>query len=242
MLLLNDGQISLKVLGIDGPRIKTRVLVGGELGNNKGINRQGGGLSAGALTDKDREDIRVAAALKVDYLAVSFARDAADMNEARTLLRAAGGHALAGRQDRARRGDQESGRRGPGERCGDGGARRPRRRDGLCRARRPAEADHPGGPPPESRGHHGDADDGIDDRQHHSDARRGVGRRQCGDGRHRCGDAVGGDRRRQAPDQGGRGDGADHRGRREVPGRARAHPPAQYRLLRAHRTRRSRRR
>ncbi len=94
MLLLNDGQISLQVLAIDGPRIKTRVLVGGELGNNKGINRQGGGLSAGALTDKDREDIRIAASLKVDYLAVSFARDAADMNEARTLLRAAGGHAL----------------------------------------------------------------------------------------------------------------------------------------------------
>jgi pyruvate kinase len=94
VLLLNDGQISLQVLGVDGPRINTRVLVGGELSNNKGINRQGGGLSAGALTDKDREDIRAAASLKVDYLAVSFPRDAADMNEARTLLRQAGGHAL----------------------------------------------------------------------------------------------------------------------------------------------------
>jgi pyruvate kinase len=94
VLLLNDGQISLQVQSIDGPRIKTRVLVGGELGNNKGINRQGGGLSAGALTDKDREDIVVAASLKVDYLAVSFARDAGDMNEARALLRAASGHAL----------------------------------------------------------------------------------------------------------------------------------------------------
>jgi pyruvate kinase len=94
VLLLNDGQISLQVLEIDGPRIRTRVLVGGELGNNKGINRQGGGLSAGALTDKDREDIRAAASLKVDYLAVSFARDAPDMNEARALLRQAGGHAL----------------------------------------------------------------------------------------------------------------------------------------------------
>jgi pyruvate kinase len=94
VLLLNDGQISLQVESIDGPRINTRVLVGGELGNNKGINRQGGGLSAGALTDKDREDIRTAAALKVDYLAVSFARDAADMNEARALIREAGGHAL----------------------------------------------------------------------------------------------------------------------------------------------------
>ncbi len=94
VLLLNDGQISLQVLSIDGPRIKTRVLVGGELGNNKGINRQGGGLSAGALTDKDREDIRTAASLKVDYLGVSFPRDASDMEEARVLLRAAGGHGL----------------------------------------------------------------------------------------------------------------------------------------------------
>jgi pyruvate kinase len=94
VLLLNDGQISLQVLSIDGPRIKTRVLVGGELGNNKGINRQGGGLSAGALTDKDREDIVTAARLKVDYLGVSFPRDAADMDEARGLLRQAGGHGL----------------------------------------------------------------------------------------------------------------------------------------------------
>ena len=94
VLLLNDGQISLQVLAIDGPRIKTKVLVGGELGNNKGINRQGGGLSAGPLTDKDRGDIQAAADLKVDYLAVSFARDGSDMNEARALLRQAGGHAL----------------------------------------------------------------------------------------------------------------------------------------------------
>ncbi len=94
VLLLNDGQISLQVQAIEGARIRTRVLVGGELGNNKGINRQGGGLSAGALTDKDRRDIELAAALKVDYLAVSFPRDASDMNEARSLLRAAGGHGL----------------------------------------------------------------------------------------------------------------------------------------------------
>jgi pyruvate kinase len=94
VLLLNDGQISLRVLSIEGPRIRTRVLVGGELGNNKGINRQGGGLSAGALTDKDREDIVTAARLKVDYLGISFPRDAADMDEARGLLRQAGGHGL----------------------------------------------------------------------------------------------------------------------------------------------------
>ena len=92
VLLLNDGQIVLDVLGVDGPRIKTGVLVGGELSDNKGINKQGGGLSAGALTDKDRSDIKLAASLGVDYLAVSFARDGGDMDEARMLLRREGGH------------------------------------------------------------------------------------------------------------------------------------------------------
>jgi len=92
VLMLNDGQIVLDVLGVDGPRIKTGVLVGGELSDNKGINKQGGGLSAGALTDKDRVDIKLAASLGVDYLAVSFARDGSDMDEARMLLRREGGH------------------------------------------------------------------------------------------------------------------------------------------------------
>jgi len=92
VLLLNDGQIVLDVLSVDGAQIKTGVLVGGELSDNKGINKQGGGLSAGALTDKDRIDIKLAAELKVDYMAVSFARDGSDMDEARMLLRREGGH------------------------------------------------------------------------------------------------------------------------------------------------------
>jgi pyruvate kinase len=91
-LLLNDGQIVLDVVDVDGPRVQTRVVVGGELSDNKGINKQGGGLSAGALTDKDRTDIRLAAELGVDYMAVSFARDGSDMDEARELLRKEGGH------------------------------------------------------------------------------------------------------------------------------------------------------
>jgi pyruvate kinase len=91
VLLLDDGQLVLDVEKVDGPRIYTRVRVGGVLSDQKGINRQGGGLSAGALTDKDREDIRVAAGLGVDYVAVSFARDASDINEARQILRDAGG-------------------------------------------------------------------------------------------------------------------------------------------------------
>jgi pyruvate kinase len=73
-------------------KIQTHVQVGGQLSNNKGINRLGGGLSADALTDKDRRDIEVAARMRADYLAVSFPRSAADVEQARTLLRKAGGH------------------------------------------------------------------------------------------------------------------------------------------------------
>ncbi|HET6629242.1 MAG TPA: pyruvate kinase [Woeseiaceae bacterium] len=90
-LLLDDGQIRLSVDRVEGTRIHTIVVSGGPLSNNKGINRQGGGLSAPALTDKDREDIRIAAELQMDFLAVSFVRSAHDVEEARQLLRAAGG-------------------------------------------------------------------------------------------------------------------------------------------------------
>ncbi|WP_020683340.1 pyruvate kinase [Marinobacterium rhizophilum] len=93
ILLLDDGRIELAVESIEGNKAICRVRVGGELSNNKGINRLGGGLSAAALTDKDREDIVTAAAIGVDYLAVSFPRDAADMELARTLLHQAGGDA-----------------------------------------------------------------------------------------------------------------------------------------------------
>jgi pyruvate kinase len=90
-LLLNDGLISLEVTGIEGTQVQTRVLTGGELSDLKGLNKLGGGLSAGALTSKDREDVRMAAELGVDYLAVSFVRDREDIVEAWDLLRAAGG-------------------------------------------------------------------------------------------------------------------------------------------------------
>lgn len=92
MLLLDDGRVVLKVDSVDGSAILTTVEIGGKLSNNKGINRQGGGLSAPALTNKDREDIKTAVAIGVDYLAVSFPRTAADMNLARDLVREAGGN------------------------------------------------------------------------------------------------------------------------------------------------------
>lgn len=101
-LLLNDGMIVLWVDRVQGTEIHTRVVQGGELSNNKGINRAGGGLTAPALTDKDRADILTAAQLEADYLAVSFPRGAADMDEARRLFREAGGHgALVAKIERA---------------------------------------------------------------------------------------------------------------------------------------------
>jgi pyruvate kinase len=92
-LLLNDGQIVLDVDAVKGTRIETRVRVGGELSDRKGLNRQGGGISAPALSDRDREDIKFGAQEEVDYIAVSFARDAADIEQARRLVREAGGDA-----------------------------------------------------------------------------------------------------------------------------------------------------
>lgn len=91
-LMVDDGRIVLWVREVVGSEIRCRVVVGGELSDKKGINLQGGGLSAPSLTDKDRADIKVAAELQADYIAVSFPLSAADMNEARELLRAAKGH------------------------------------------------------------------------------------------------------------------------------------------------------
>ncbi|MGF1690699.1 pyruvate kinase [Photobacterium kagoshimensis] len=90
VLLLDDGRVQLRVVAVEGNKVHTEVTVGGPLSNNKGINKQGGGLSAEALTDKDKADILTAAAMKVDYLAVSFPRNGEDMKYARRLAVDAG--------------------------------------------------------------------------------------------------------------------------------------------------------
>jgi len=90
-LLLNDGMISLEVESIEGTRIHTRVVNGGILSDHKGINKKGGGLSADALTDIDKQNIRLAAELEMDFLAVSFVRTGEEVEEARRLFREAGG-------------------------------------------------------------------------------------------------------------------------------------------------------
>jgi pyruvate kinase len=93
ILLLDDGRITMQVDRVKGNQIHCLVLNGGILSNNKGINRQGGGLSADALTKKDREDIKTAVALEADYIAMSFPKTALDVELARTLVKKAGGTA-----------------------------------------------------------------------------------------------------------------------------------------------------
>ena len=93
-LLLDDGRMMMRVERTTPQAIECTVMQGGVLSNRKGINRQGGGLSAPALTSKDMEDIRTAIGFEADFIAVSFPKNAADMYMARELMRAGGGRAL----------------------------------------------------------------------------------------------------------------------------------------------------
>jgi pyruvate kinase len=93
VLLLDDGRIVMTVEMVKGNEIICTVVSGGILSNNKGINRQGGGLSAAALTEKDKQDIKTAVALEADFIALSFPRNGADVKQARKLVRKAGGNA-----------------------------------------------------------------------------------------------------------------------------------------------------
>ncbi len=90
ILLLDDGRIELKVEKISNSKIITKIINGGLLYNSKGLNKKGGGLSADAISNKDLGDIKLAAEIDVDYLAVSFIREAKDVELARKLLREAG--------------------------------------------------------------------------------------------------------------------------------------------------------
>jgi pyruvate kinase len=89
-LLLNDGLLVLTVEAVRGAQVHTVVKLGGELSNNKGINKQGGGLTAPALTGKDMDDIKTAMSFQCEYLAVSFPKNATDMEMARQLANVAG--------------------------------------------------------------------------------------------------------------------------------------------------------
>lgn len=93
ILLLDDGRVELEVDEVVGEEVRCIVIYTCVLSNNKGINLKGGGLSAPALTDKDKEDLKAAVSMGVDYMALSFARTAADVNECRALVKAAGSNA-----------------------------------------------------------------------------------------------------------------------------------------------------
>ena len=101
-LVLDDGRMLLDVVNVEGSRINCSVVQSGYLSDKKGINLQGGGLSAPALTEKDKEDILSAAKVQADYVAVSFPKTADDINQARKLLRDAGGYgAIVSKIERA---------------------------------------------------------------------------------------------------------------------------------------------
>ena len=89
VLVLNDGMIVMQVQAVKGPAVHCTVTQGGELSNNKGINKKGGGLTAPALTAKDMEDIKTAMSFRADYVAVSFPQNATDMEMARQLCNVA---------------------------------------------------------------------------------------------------------------------------------------------------------
>jgi hypothetical protein len=187
VLLLDDGKIVLDVIAVRGEEVHTTVRHGGVLSNNKGINRQGGGLTAPALTPKDIEDIRTAAKINADYLAVSFPKTGADMYMARELLRASGGKAfLIAKIERA-----EAVTNAAlldimnAVRRHHGGARRSRGRGRRRVGAGAAEEDDPPRARAEQAHHHRDADDGVDDLEPGADARGGVRRGQRGARRHR---------------------------------------------------------
>ena len=208
ILLLNDGMLEFQVTKVKGNEIICKVVRGGVLSNNKGINRKGGGLTAPALTDKDKEDIRTAALIKADYLAVSFPRSGDDMRMARELMHAAGGKSLLmAKIERAEaipalkeiieasdaimvaRGDLSV---EVGDAAVPGLQKRmikmAREKNRLVITATQMMESMINEPDPDSR--------------------RSIGRGECSAGRHRCGDAVGGDRSRRLSGGNHRSDGA----------------------------------
>ncbi|RLA07049.1 MAG: pyruvate kinase [Gammaproteobacteria bacterium] len=86
-IVLDDGRVVLKVIEVIGNKIKCIVTIGGELSDNKGLNKKGGGLKADALSAKDKEDMKIAAQINADFVAVSFVRDASDIKTTRKILK-----------------------------------------------------------------------------------------------------------------------------------------------------------
>ena len=164
-LLLDDGRLVLQVKAVESGRIITETVSGGVLQDAKGVNRAGGGLSAASVSSKDQQDIRLAAEIGVDYLAVSYPRSGGDIYYARELLREAGWQRAPDRKDRTGRSGQEYRRDSGCFGCHHGGARRLGRGDRRPGTAGRAEKLDPQGLAAQSGRHHGDADDGIHDYQ-----------------------------------------------------------------------------
>ena len=186
------------------------------------MNKQGGGLSAPALTAKDMEDIKTAMSFQADYVAVSFPRTPPTWKWRASCAtwRPPSSATPACRQDRACRGHPEARRDPARERRHHGRARRPRGRGGQRGRAGAAEEDDPHGARDGQGGHHRHADDGVDDHQPGAHARRGERRGQRGARRHRRGDALGRDRLGPLSAGDGAGDEPHLRGRRSRRGPA----------------------
>ena len=208
-LLLDDGAIELRVESVVGWAHRLHVvLAGGKLSNNKGINKKGGGLSAPALTDKDKDDIRFAAEtwrrLSGRLLRAQRRRRATWRGSC--SARPAGEGGIVAKIERAEALNARR-RHHPRRRRHHGRPRRPGRGDRRRRAPGGAEAPDQPRPRAQQRRHHRHPDDAVHDREPHPDPGRGLRRGQRGPGRHRCGHALRRVLRRQVPGQGGGGPG-----------------------------------
>jgi pyruvate kinase len=85
-LLIDDGKVALRVVSTDGTRVVTTVEVGGPISNNKGINLPGVAVNVPAMSDKDEADLRWGLRLGADFIALSFVRDAADINRVHEIM------------------------------------------------------------------------------------------------------------------------------------------------------------
>jgi len=227
-LLLDDGRVVMVVKEVKADELVCEVLIGGPLSDHKGINRRGGGLTAPALTEKDKADIKLAASMDLDYVAVSFPRDAKDMEYARRLLTDAGGTAwLVAKIERAeavaddealdgliRASDAVMVARGDlGVEIGDAELVGIQKKIILAR------------PPLQQGRDHRNPDDGVDDPQPDADPRGSLRRGQRRARLYRRRDALRRIRRRRVPGGSGQGHGTHLRWRREAPDHQEVQPP-----------------
>ena len=224
-LLIDDGRLVLEVSAVADNVIRCAVLTGGELSDNKGLNLQGGGLSAAGLTEKDEADLKHAATLKADFIAISFPKDAADIRRARKMMQDCGCKAgVIAKIERAEALDHSEeiieaadaimiARGDLGVEIGD--AALPPVQKSLIKMARSMDPDC----------HHRDPDDAIHDQQQDPDPGRGVRCCQRGHRRRRCRHAVRRDQHRPLSRPGRGGHGADLRRGRKTTQRARLRPP-----------------